>query len=780
MSEIKNLVIVESPAKAKTLGRFLGQDFKVMSSHGHIRDLKPHSFSIDTKTLIPDYIVPDDKLALVRSLRDAAKKADKVWLASDEDREGEAISWHLTEVLGLDAEKTSRIVFHEITKSAVLAAIENPRHVDQNLVNAQQARRVLDRIVGFELSPVLWRKIKPGLSAGRVQSVAVRLIVEKEREIEAFKQKAMFVVSGQFAVTGADGESRMVKAELNRRFASADEAKTFLEGCMKAEFTVEAVEQKPIKRSPAPPFMTSTMQQEAARKLGFSVSQTMRVAQGLYENGHITYMRTDSLNLSSYCIGSTKEAVISQMGEKYSRPRNFQTHAKGAQEAHEAIRPTRMDVLEIEGTPQEKRLYRLIYLRTMASQMADATFEKTTATITVSGMEERFVATGEVMTFDGFTRVYRESTDDAIEETTMLLPALRNGDVLRKKKIRATERLSQRPLRYSEASLVHKMEELGIGRPSTYAPTISTIQQRGYVEKGNKEGVKHSFLVLELQQSGVKESHKESVVDAEKGKLFPTDTGKIVNDFLARSFPTIMDFDFTAHVEKDFDAIAEGKKDWNKMVRKFYGDFTPQVAQAAEKQSNLKVGERQLGIDPVSGRMLSVKIGRYGPMAQLGLSTDAEKPRFAQLRDGMSLDTITFEQAMDLFKLPRILGTVDDRDVIANVSHYGPYVSYNRQNVSIPEGIDVMEITLEQAMELIDKKAEAEKQRLLLTLPGGIEVLNGRYGPYIAYQGRNYRLPKALAAEPAALTVEQCREVIEKADSRPASAMRGRRRGRSA
>lgn len=779
MGEIKNLVIVESPNKMKTLGGFLGSDFKVMSSHGHIRDLKPHSFSIDTKTLIPEYIVPDDKLALVRSLRDAAKKADKVWLASDEDREGEAISWHLTEVLGLDAEKTNRIVFHEITKSAVLAAIENPRHVDLNLVNAQQARRVLDRIVGFELSPVLWRKIKPGLSAGRVQSVAVRLIVEKEREIEAFKQKAMFVVSGQFTTVEADGESQMVKAELNRRFATAEEAKAFLECCMKAEFAVEAVEQKPVRRTPAPPFMTSTMQQEAARKLGFSVSQTMRVAQGLYENGHITYMRTDSLNLSSYCINSTKQVVCEQMGERYSRPRNFQTHAKGAQEAHEAIRPTRMDIAEIEGTPQEKRLYRLIYLRTMASQMADATFEKTTATIRISGMEERFVATGEVMTFDGFTRVYHESTDDATEETTMLLPVLHEGDVLRKKKIRATERLSPRPQRYSEASLVHKMEEIGIGRPSTYATIISTIQQRGYVEKGNKEGVKHSFTILELQQTGVKESQKEGVVNAEKGKFMPTDTGKIVNDFLAVSFPTIMDFDFTAHVEKDIDAIAKGKRDWNKMVRSFYEDFTPQVAQAADKQSNLKVGERQLGIDPVSGRMLSVKIGRYGPMAQLGLSSDDEKPRFAQLRDGMSLDSVTFEEAMELFKLPRVLGLVDGREVIANVSHYGPYVNYNKQNVSIPDDINVMEITLEQAMKLIDKKVEAEKQRLVLSLPGGIEVLNGRYGPYIAYQGKNYRLPKILAAEPAALTEEQCREIIEKADSRPATTARGRRRGRS-
>lgn len=775
---MKNLVIVESPAKAKTLGRFLGPDFKVMSSHGHIRDLKPHSFSIDKKTLQPEYTVPDDKLSLVRSLRDAAKKADKVWLASDEDREGEAISWHLTEVLGLDVEKTSRIVFHEITKPAILAAIENPRHVDKNLVNAQQARRVLDRIVGFELSPVLWRKIKPGLSAGRVQSVAVRLIVEREREIESFKQKSMFVVSGQFVVTNSNGENQTVKAELNKRFASAEEAKAFLESCMKAEFCVEDVEKKPVKRSPAPPFMTSTLQQEAARKLGFSVSQTMRIAQGLYENGIITYMRTDSLNLSSYCLASAKDVITQQMGANYSKTRNFRTNAKGAQEAHEAIRPTHMDVSEIEGTPQEKRLYHLIYLRTLASQMADATFEKTTATISISGREEKFVATGEVMTFDGFIRVYRESTDEENEEPIALLPAISKGDILRKKKLRATERLTQRPQRYSEASLVHKMEELGIGRPSTYAPTISTIQQRGYVEKGNKEGVKHNFTILDLQQSGVKESNKEGVVDAEKGKLLPTDTGKIVNDFLAQGFPTIMDFDFTAHVEKDFDAIAEGKKDWNKMVRKFYDDFTPQVEKATEKQSQLKIGERQLGIDPKTGKMLSVKIGRYGPMAQLGLATDEEKPRFAQLREGMSLDTITFDQAINLFKLPRVLGKVDDREVTANVSHYGPYINYNHQNVSIPAGIDVMEITLEQAMELIDKKAESEKQRMVRSLSGGIDILNGRYGPYLTFSGKNYRLPKALAADLDALTEEQCREVIDKADQRAASG-RGRRKGKN-
>ncbi|MBO4593731.1 MAG: type I DNA topoisomerase [Bacteroidaceae bacterium] len=763
---MKNLVIVESPAKAQTLGRFLGDDYTVMSSHGHIRDLKPRSFSINTTTLMPEYIVPDDKLSLVRSLRDAAKKADKVWLASDEDREGEAISWHLTEVLGLDIENTNRIVFHEITKPAIFAALENPRHVDRNLVNAQQARRVLDRIVGFELSPVLWRKIKPGLSAGRVQSVAVRLIVEREREIESFKSKAMFVVNAVFSIVDENGEKQDVKAELNKRFTNANAARAFLESCANAEFRVEDVEKKPVKRSPAPPFMTSTMQQEASRRLGYSVSQTMRIAQGLYEKGFITYMRTDSLNLSSLCLAGAKTVVTEQMGKEYSKPRNFHTNTKGAQEAHEAIRPTHMDQPDIDGNPQEKRLYRLIYLRTLASQMADAKFEKTTATIGISGREEKFVATGERLLFDGFTRVYHEQTEEEAQQSGVLLPALKQGDSLRKKKIRAIEKLSPRPQRYSEATLVKKMEELGIGRPSTYAPTISTIQQRGYVERGNKEGIKHTYTILELQTSGIKESTKEGVADVEKGKLFPTDTGKIVNDFLALTFPTIMDYDFTAHVEKEFDAIAEGQKDWNALVRTFYNEFTPQVEEVAEHQTELRVGERQLGVDPKTGKMVSVKIGRYGPVAQLGLASDDEKPRFAQLRDGMSIDTITFEQAMELFKLPRVLGVVDDREVIVNVSHYGPYVSYNRQNVSIPDDIDVMKITLDQAMSLIDQKAESEKQRLLRTI-GDIEIINGRYGPYFSCKGKNYRLPKQLAANPDAITEEQCRELMEKAAKAP-------------
>ncbi len=767
---MKNLVIVESPAKAKTVGKFLGADYTVMSSQGHIRDLKSRSFSIDTTTLMPEYVIPTDKQSLVKSLREEAKKADKVWLASDEDREGEAISWHLAEVLGLDVETTNRIVFHEITKPAILAAISTPRHIDRNLVNAQQARRVLDRIVGFELSPVLWRKIKPGLSAGRVQSVVVRLVVEREREIEHFEPKTAYVVNAVFEP--ADGGTP-VKAELNKRFETAQEAQAFLEKCHNVTFTVENLEKKPVKRSPAPPFMTSTLQQEAARKLSYSVSQTMRIAQGLYEKGFITYMRTDSLNLSSLCVSAAKQVVTDELGAKYSKTRNFHTKAKGAQEAHEAIRPTQMDQPEISGTPQEKRLYRLIYLRTLASQMADASYEKTVVTIGIDGVEEKFIATGEVMTFDGYTRIYRESVDDESEDTTPLLPNLSQGETMSPAKICATQKFSQRPARFSEGMLVHKMEELGIGRPSTYGSTISTIQQRGYVEKGNREGTKRTYTYMELTDAGVSITQKEETTGAEKGKLFPTDTGKIVNDYLIEWFPSILDIDFTARVEKDFDAVAAGKKDWNKLTRQFYNTFTPMVTKASEKQTELRIGERQLGIDPKTGRMLSVKIGRYGPVAQLGLASDEEKPQFAQLREGQSIDTITLEEALELFKLPRVLGQLENGDVVANISRFGPYVSYNKQYVSIPKDIDVMKITLEQAQQLIDQKAEAEKKRVINSFEGGIEVMNGRYGPYIAFEGRNYRLPKNLAADPATITVEQCREVIANAGE---SAPRKRRK----
>jgi len=773
---MKNLVIVESPSKAKTLSKFLGSEYKVMSSHGHIRDLKPHSFSVDTETLMPEYVVPEEKQSLVKSLRDAAKKCDKVWLASDEDREGEAISWHLAEVLGLDIDATNRIVFHEITKPAILEAIKNPRHVDKNLVDAQQARRVLDRIVGFELSPVLWRKIKPGLSAGRVQSVAVRLIVEREREIENYEVKATYVVNAVFDVTDTNGDKQEFRAELNKRFDSADEASQFLLSCKDASFAIENLEKKPVKHTPAPPFMTSTMQQEAARKLGFSVSQTMRVAQSLYEKGYITYMRTDSLNLSKFCLAAAKTTIVEQMGEKYSKTRNFQTRTRGAQEAHEAIRPTQMDKPEISGTPQEKRLYNLIYLRTLASQMADALFEKTTVTISISNKDEKFVASGEVMKFDGYTKVYRESVDDESEEITTLVPSLKKGAQLVNSKLTATERFSQRPVRYSEASLVHKMEELGIGRPSTYAPTISTIQQRGYVEKGNKEGQKRPYTFIELQNGKVAQSTREELTGQEKNKLLPTDTGKIVNDYLIAGFPSILDFDFTAKVEKDFDAVAAGKKDWNKLAQKFYKGFTPMVTKASDKQTELKVGERQLGLDPKSGKMLSVKIGRYGPVAQLGLASDVTKPLFAQLRKGQSIDTITLEEALDLFKLPRVLGVYNGAEVIANVSRYGAYVACNHKNVSLPKGTDPTSITLEEAIELLNQKAAAEQQRLVRTLDGGISIMNGRYGPYLSYNEKNYRLPKNMASHLDDLTQEQCLELINKSAERPAASRRGRRK----
>lgn len=768
---MKNLVIVESPAKVKSVGKYLGPDYKVMSSYGHIRDLKTRSFSIDTKTLMPEYVIPADKQSLVKSLRSEAKKADKVWLASDEDREGEAIAWHLAEVLGLDVDTTNRIVFHEITQPALLKAIATPRHIDRNLVNAQQARRVFDRIVGFELSPVLWRKIKPGLSAGRVQSVVVRLVVEREREIENFVPKTAYVVSALF-----DKDGTIVKADLNKRFDTAEEAKAFLEKCRNAVFTVENLEKKPTKRSPAPPFMTSTLQQEASRKLGYSVSQTMRIAQGLYEKGFITYMRTDSLNLSTLCLGAAKQMVLKQYGEQYYKARNFHTKAKGAQEAHEAIRPTQMDQLEIEGTQQEKRLYRLILLRTLASQMADAKFEKTVVTIGAEGLDEKFVAEGEVMTFNGYTCVYHESADEESKDSEQRLPKFKKGEAVTSSKISATQRFSQRPARFSEGSLVKKMEELGIGRPSTYSSTISTIQQRGYVEKGNREGTKRAYTYMELTRTGVDTVQKEETTGAEKGKLFPTDTGKIVNDYLVECFPSILDLDFTARVEKDFDTVAAGKKDWNKLTKQFYKNLTPMVAQATEQQTELRVGERQLGTDPKTGRMVSVKIGRYGPVAQLGLSTDNEKPQFAQLRDGQSLDTITLEEALDLFKLPRVLGHLENGDVVANISRFGPYVGYNKQYVTIPKEFDVMTITLDEARQLLEQKAEAEKKRVIHSFDGGIEVLNGRYGPYITFEGRNYRLPKELAADPNAITAEQCREVIEKA---PKTAPRKKRTKKS-
>ncbi|MBR0526419.1 MAG: type I DNA topoisomerase [Prevotella sp.] len=768
----KNLVIVESPAKAKTIEKFLGKDFKVMSSYGHIRDLKKKEISIDDDSLMPDYEIPDEKKKLVSELKQNARKAEKVWLASDEDREGEAISWHLCEVLGLDEEKTNRIVFHEITKPAILAAIENPRHIDMNLVNAQQARRVLDRLVGFKLSPVLWRKVKPSLSAGRVQSVAVRLIVEREREIQAFQSEPYFHVGAKLEVEGAT-----LFATLSNRFKTHDEALAFLEECKDAEFVVKSITRKPVKRMPAPPFTTSTLQQEAARKLGFTVSQTMMVAQRLYESGHITYMRTDSVNLSSLCIGTSKEEIIRLYGPEYSNPRNFHTRSKGAQEAHEAIRPTYMSKQDIEGSTQERRLYDLIWKRTAASQMADADIEKTTVEIEIklNGANEApkdnvypstFQANGEVVKFDGFLKVYRESTDDeqGEGEEQNLLPAMKVGDVLTRKEITATERFSQGPIRYTEASLVHKLEELGIGRPSTYAPTISTIQQREYVHKGDKKGEERTFTIDTLKGQKVTTKTKKEMAGSEKGKLLPTDIGIVVNDFLMENFPDIMDYNFTANVEQDFDKIAEGKTEWNKMMHKFYKKFEPTVEKVINARAEHKAGERQIGIDPTSGKPVFVKIGRFGPVVQIGSADDKEKPRFAQLPSDKSMDSLTLEEAMELFRLPRTVGQFEGSDVSIGAGRFGPYVLHDKKYVSLPKDADPLAITLDEAVALIEEKRQQDQQRHLKAFDEDpkLEILNGRYGPYIAYDGKNYRMPKAMHARAAELSYEEAMKLVKK------------------
>ena len=771
-----NLVIVESPAKAKTIEKFLGADFKVMSSYGHIRDLKKKELSIDMDTMQPAYVIPKEKEKLVSELKASAKKAKKIWLASDEDREGEAISWHLCEVLGLDEKKTSRIVFHEITKPAILAAIENPRHLDMNLVNAQQARRMLDRLVGFKLSPVLWRKVKPALSAGRVQSVAVRLIVEREREIQQFKSEPYYRVNAIFGLTRQDGSQVEVKAELDKRFTNHDEAVAFLELCRNAEFSVEAIQKKPLKRSPAPPFTTSTLQQEAARKLGFSVSQTMMVAQHLYENGLITYMRTDSVNLSNLAIGTAKEEITKLYGEQYSQPHNFHTHSKGAQEAHEAIRPTYISNTTIDGTAQEKRLYDLIWKRTVASQMADAQIEKTTVTIRISADDPtlaHFVANGEVVTFDGFLKVYRESTDDddnnmntnatdADNNFSHHLPVMAVNDVLSRREITSTERFSQGPSRYTEASLVHKMEELGIGRPSTYAPTISTIQQREYVQKGDRKGEERSYTINTLRGIQITEKTKVEVTGNEKGKLLPTDIGIVVNDFLIENFPDIMDYNFTARVEQQFDQIAEGKEPWTDMMRNFDSRFEPDVEKVINARSEHKAGERQLGNDPKTGRPVFVKIGRFGPVVQIGAADDEQKPQFAQLPTDKRMDEITLDEALELFKLPRTVGQFEGSDVVIGAGRFGPYILHNKKYTSLPKTEDPMTVTLDTAIKLIEEKRLQEAQRHIKQFEedAKLEILNGRYGPYIAYDGKNYRIPKAQHDKAAQLSYEQCMEIV--------------------
>lgn len=758
----KNLVIVESPAKAKTIGKFLGDDYEVLSSYGHIRDLKKKEFSIDVKNdFAPKYEIPAEKKELVSKLKTEAGKASTVWLASDEDREGEAISWHLYEVLKLKPENTKRIVFHEITKTAILNAIQNPRKIDTNLVDAQQARRVLDRIVGFELSPILWRKVKPALSAGRVQSVAVRLVVDKEREIQAFKTESSYRVIATFIVPNENGKLVEIRAELARRLKTKAEAEAFLESCKDATFTISDKVVRPVKRSPAPPFTTSTLQQEAARKLGFTVNRTMMIAQNLYESGLITYMRTDSVDLSSLALSTCKRVIGEQMGEQYSHSRQFTTKTIGAQEAHEAIRPTNVGDASVSGTAQEKRLYDLIWKRTIASQMADAELEKTTVTI-MSSHGDKFTVTGEVITFDGFIRVYRESYDDdnAQEEESGLLPPLEKNQILNHQDITATERFTQHPPRYTEASLVRKLEELGIGRPSTYAPIISTIQQRGYVDKDNKEGEKRESTVLKLENGEIKGQVNNEMIGAEKSKLIPTDIGLVVNDFLNQYFPNILDYHFTARVEKEFDEVAEGQKKWTEILKKFYETFHPSVEATLAIKTEHKVGERILGNDPATGKVVSVKIGRFGPMIQVGSASDEEKPRFAQMPKGVSMETITMEEALEMFKLPRTLGEYEGKSVSVNIGRFGPYVRQGSLYASMPKDKDPMTITFDESVELILAKREAEAKRHIKSFDEDpdLAILNGRFGPYISYKGSNYKIPKDTV--PEELDLAGCQKII--------------------
>lgn len=767
----KNLVIVESPAKAKTIEKFLGKDFKVMSSYGHIRDLKKKDLGIDLENnYTPIYEIPSDKKKVVDELKKAAKEADLVWLASDEDREGEAISWHLYKTLKLDENKTKRIAFHEITKDAILNAIENPRTIDINLVDAQQARRVLDRIVGFELSPVLWRKVKPALSAGRVQSVAVRLIVEREREIQQFKSEASYRVIAIFTKED-NGSQYEIKTELSKRLKTKQEALNLLEKLKEASFKVEDVETRPMKKSPAAPFTTSTLQQEASRKLGFPVSLTMMVAQKLYESGKITYMRTDSVNLSSLAINTTKNEIEAEYGKQYSKVRHFSTKSKGAQEAHEAIRPTYINEHSISGTAQEKKLYDLIWKRTIASQMADAELEKTTVTVSISNEKDmKFSAVGEVIKFDGFLHVYLEGTDDEIiDNETSLLPPVKVQDALQMKEATATERFTQRPSRYSEASLVRKLEELGIGRPSTYAPTISTIQNREYVEKSNIEGTERQYNILSLKKEKITDVQKTEITGTDKGKLIPTDTGVVVNDFLIEYFPGILDYNFTANIEKEFDQIAEGEENWTKLIDKFYKVFHPIVESATNTQTDHKVGERILGVDPKSGRQVSVKIGRFGPMVQIGVQEEEEKPQFAGLQKTQSITTITLEEALKLFELPRSVGEFEDKDVSVGTGRFGPYIKHNGKFISLPKGYDPYSVDLDSAISLIEDKRKKDAEKLIKTFTedADLQILNGRYGPYIAYQKTNYKIPKGVV--PADLDFDAAMKIVKATGEKPAT-----------
>ncbi|MFN8205835.1 MAG: type I DNA topoisomerase [Bacteroidales bacterium] len=767
---VENLVIVESPAKAKTIEKFLGKDFLVKSSFGHIRDLSKKNLGINLKKQFePDYIVSEDKKKIVAELKKYVKDSNTVWLASDEDREGEAIAWHLSEVLGLDRKKTKRIVFNEITKEAILKAIKNPRFIDQNLVNAQQARRILDRLVGFELSPILWKKVKPSLSAGRVQSVAVRLLVEREREVTAFKSTFQFRVVAVFEVPGKDGKKSSFKAELPTRFNTLKETHAFLEKCMNAEFQITEIVTKPARKSPAAPFTTSTLQQEASRKLGYSVAQTMTLAQKLYEAGKITYMRTDSVNLSESAISTAKQMIVSEFGEKYSNPRQFKTKTKGAQEAHEAIRPTYLDKPSIPGSNSEKKLYELIWKRTVASQMNDAILEKTVATISISTHKENFVATGEVLKFDGFLKVYMESSDEEGEENEEgLLPPLKEGQKPGLRIITATQKFSHHPARYTEASLVKKLEELGIGRPSTYAPIISTIQQRGYAVKEDRPGTERKYTILALEDRKITETVKTENAGAEKAKLFPTDIGLIVNDFLMDTFKDILDFNFTALVEKEFDLIAEGNLEWHQMIDEFYGPFHVKVEETLSSKEKNR-GERILGTDPESGNQISVKIGRFGPVVQIGDANDG-KPRFASLLKGQSIETINLEEALDLFKLPRTVGQFEESEMVVGVGRFGPYVRHKNQFFSLKKDIDnPLTITAQRAVELILEKREKDKNKLIRAFSEkpGLQVLNGRYGPYINYNKENYKIPRG--KEPASLSLEDCLAIIGEKDSGPAA-----------
>ena len=761
----ENLVIVESPAKAKTIEKFLGKDFTVVSSFGHIRDLTKNKLGIDIeKGFKPVYEIPAEKQKVVTELRKLASQAKTVWIASDEDREGEAIAWHLIAVLGLEQAVTKRIVFHEITKDAITKAIESPRQVDMNLVNAQQARRVLDRLVGFEISPVLWKKVQPALSAGRVQSVAVRLLVDREREIINFVSDSAFRVTGLFNGTNNEGKNVSLKAECAKKFGKEDEAKSFLEACADSTFTVGNISVKPGTRSPAPPFTTSTLQQEAYRKLGFSVAQTMSVAQKLYEAGKITYMRTDSTNLSNLALNTSREVISTDFGTKYSKTRQFKTHAKGAQEAHEAIRPTYFDKHEVAGTVNEKKLYELIWRRAIASQMADAEIEKTTITIGMSGSPYSFTATGEVVLFDGFLRVYSESFDtNGGEDEKSILPRVVKGMPLNAENITATQRFTSAPPRYTEASLVKKLEELGIGRPSTYAPIISTIQTRGYVAREDRPGEKRDIVILTLTKGKISRTEKSEIAGKEKAKLFPKDIGIIVNDFLMANFPDVIDYNFTADVEKDFDEIAGGSSDWVKMISTFYGPFHQSVDASLSRKERM-TGARLLGNDPATGLPVSVKMSKYGPVVQMGDASAETKPRFANLRRDQLLETITLKEALSLFDLPRTLGLFEETEVIVGTGKFGPYVKHNGKFYSLKRGVDdPYTITEARAIELINEKREGEKKKLINDF-GDVQVLNGRYGPYISKDKLNYRIPKG--SDPQKLTKEECLSIIEKSGTK--------------